>query len=154
MSNITLIWVITHIQVCKPRETMKEGGRKGKYRQYRWNYALLCNLGNFVSAFAKLRRGTISFIMSVCLSVRPSARNNSAPTGRIFMKFDIWGFFENLSRKFKCKNTVQPDKPRTRTVIIPCRQFACWIPKVKNTHSEYVIFIDFSRLQWFRVHAS
>ena len=26
---------------------------------------------------------------SSCLSVRPSARNNSAPTGRIFMKFDI-----------------------------------------------------------------
>jgi hypothetical protein len=26
---------------------------------------------------------------------------NSAPTGRIFMKFDILSFFENLSRKFK-----------------------------------------------------
>ena len=36
---------------------------------------------------------------SVC--VRPSARDNSAPTGRIFMKFDIWVFFENLLRKFK-----------------------------------------------------
>jgi len=33
--------------------------------------------------------------------VRPSAWNNSAPTGRIFMKFDIWVFFENLSRKLK-----------------------------------------------------
>jgi len=32
------------------------------------------------------------------LSVCPSAWNNSAPTGRIFMKFDIWEFFENLSR--------------------------------------------------------
>ena len=27
--------------------------------------------------------------------------NNSAPTRRIFMKFDTWIFFENLSRKFK-----------------------------------------------------
>jgi hypothetical protein len=35
--------------------------------------------------------------MSVC----PSAWNNSAPTGRIFMKFDIYVFFENLLRKFK-----------------------------------------------------
>ena len=26
---------------------------------------------------------------------------NLAPTRWIFMKFDIWGFFENLSRKFK-----------------------------------------------------
>jgi hypothetical protein len=35
----------------------------------------------------------------VCLSVRPSAWHNSAPIGRIFMKFDIRVFFENLSRK-------------------------------------------------------
>jgi hypothetical protein len=32
--------------------------------------------------------------------VRPSAQN-SAPTARIFMKFDILAFSENLSRKFK-----------------------------------------------------
>ena len=50
----------------------------------------------FLGAFAKLRKGNISFVTPV----RPSARNNSAPTGRIFMKFDIWVFFENLSRKF------------------------------------------------------
>ena len=37
---------------------------------------------------------------SLCLSIRPSAWSNSAPTGRIFMKFDIWVFFENLSGKF------------------------------------------------------
>jgi len=35
------------------------------------------------------------------MSVRLSAWNSSAPTGRIFMKFYIWVFFENLSRKFK-----------------------------------------------------
>jgi hypothetical protein len=40
-------------------------------------------------------------LASSCLSVRPSAWNNSAPTGRIFMKFNIRGFFENLSRKLK-----------------------------------------------------
>jgi hypothetical protein len=35
--------------------------------------------------FAKFRKAALSFIMSV----RLSARNNSVPTGRIFMKFDI-----------------------------------------------------------------
>jgi len=39
--------------------------------------------------------------LSVCLSVRPPAWNNLAPTKRIVMKVDIWVFFENLSRKFK-----------------------------------------------------
>ena len=34
------------------------------------------------------------------VSVCPSARNYSATTWRIFTKFDIWLFFETLSRKF------------------------------------------------------
>jgi len=40
-------------------------------------------------------------LTSSCLSVRLPARNNSAPNGRIFMKFGIWILLENLSRKFK-----------------------------------------------------
>jgi hypothetical protein len=55
--------------------------------------AVLCFLGGF----AKLRKETISFATPVPLS----AWNNSTPTARIFMKFDIWIFFENLSRQFK-----------------------------------------------------
>ena len=61
----------------------------------------------------KLRKANTGFIMSVCWSAifpacpptglffRLSAWNNSDPTVRIFMKFDIWVIFENLSRKFK-----------------------------------------------------
>jgi hypothetical protein len=37
--------------------------------------------------------------LSVCLAVRLSVWINSAATGRIFIKFDIWVFFENLFRK-------------------------------------------------------
>ena len=54
-----------------------------------------------LDAFAILWKPTISVVMSVCLSVRPSARNISAPSGRNFMKFCIWVFFENPSWKFK-----------------------------------------------------
>jgi len=50
---------------------------------------------------ANLRKAVISFIMSVplsiCPSVLPSAWDNSGPTGRIFMRFDISVFFEKLS---------------------------------------------------------
>jgi hypothetical protein len=42
-----------------------------------------------LGAFAKFRKATISFVMSVC----PSALNNSAPTGWIFKKFDSSVFF-------------------------------------------------------------
>ena len=50
-----------------------------------------------IGSFAKLRKATISFVMSSCLSicrsvsqsVRPSAGNNAAPTEWIFIKFDI-----------------------------------------------------------------
>ena len=40
-----------------------------------------------LGALAKLREATLSFVM--CLSVRPSSWNNSAPTGRVFTKFGI-----------------------------------------------------------------
>ena len=51
----------------------------------------------FLGAFPKLRKANISSVMSVRLSIW----NNSAPTGRIFMTFDIWGFFETPSRNFR-----------------------------------------------------
>ena len=52
---------------------------------------------HFLGAFAKLQRATISFVMSVRLSVW----NNWAPTGRLFATFGILVFLENLFRKFK-----------------------------------------------------
>ena len=45
----------------------------------------------------KIAKTTISFVMYA----RLSARKNSVPTRRIFMRFDIGLFSENLSRKFK-----------------------------------------------------
>jgi hypothetical protein len=58
---------------------------------------------NFISAvsvftrYHKKNSKSGYLLRHACLS----AWNNSAPTGRIFMKFDIWGFFANLSWKFK-----------------------------------------------------
>jgi hypothetical protein len=64
-------------------------------------------------AFTKFRKGTVSFVMSAHLSVGPSEWNNSAPTGRAFMKFVISVFFENLSRKFKFRYEVVLVSPLT-----------------------------------------
>jgi len=50
------------------------------------------------SDFRRVRKITESDLR---LSVRPSARNNSAPTGRIFMKFDM-----SVFRKFVVKIQV------------------------------------------------
>ena len=57
--------------------------------------------GWLLDAFAKLRKSTITVVMSIRLSVLLSAWNSSAPSERIFIKSDIWVFFENLSRNFK-----------------------------------------------------
>jgi hypothetical protein len=43
----------------------------------------------FLGAFAKLRKATSSFVMSVHLFVRLSTWNNSIPTGWILIKFNI-----------------------------------------------------------------
>jgi hypothetical protein len=53
---------------------------------------------SFLGTFATARNAIISYVVAVCLS----AWNNSASSGRIFVGFDIWVFFENLSKKFKC----------------------------------------------------
>ena len=52
--------------------------------------------------FRKMEKSKISFVMSaLCPSVLPFAWNKSTTTVRIFMKVNIWAFFENLSTKFK-----------------------------------------------------
>ena len=43
----------------------------------------------FSGAFAKWRKATINPAMHVRPPVYPSAWNNSAPTGQVFVKFDI-----------------------------------------------------------------
>jgi predicted AAA+ superfamily ATPase len=52
-------------------------------------------------AFTEFWKQTISFIRSVCPSVRPSVYINSVSTGRIAIKFDNWVFFESLSKKIQ-----------------------------------------------------
>jgi len=52
-----------------------------------------------LGAFAKLRIATVGFVMSVC----PSAWNNLAPTGGMFIKSELWAIFEQVSRNFKFK---------------------------------------------------
>jgi hypothetical protein len=51
------------------------------------------SLTSALGSFAKLQMQTVIFVMSVCLSVCPSTWSNSAPTGWIFMKFDILYIF-------------------------------------------------------------
>ena len=48
-----------------------------------------------LGAFAKLRKATICFVMSVCLS----AWNTSSPTRSILMKRDISDFFSKFCRE-------------------------------------------------------
>ena len=48
----------------------------------------------------KIVQMTIGFIVSVHSSTHLSVWNNLAPTGWVFIKFDIWVFSKNLSRKF------------------------------------------------------
>jgi hypothetical protein len=42
-----------------------------------------------LGAFANLRKKTVSFVISVCSHVCPSAWNNLPLTGHIFVKLDI-----------------------------------------------------------------
>jgi len=50
-------------------------------------------------AFAKFRKATFSFFISLCPSVHP--RETCSCQWNNCNKIDIWVFFENLSRKLK-----------------------------------------------------
>ena len=54
----------------------------------------------FLGCFRKIAKSDY-LLRHVCPSVHLTASNNSAPTGRIFMKFYVGVFFKNLARKFK-----------------------------------------------------
>jgi len=43
------------------------------------------------------------------------------------------------------ENTVKPDRSQ---MAIWRMRIACWIPKAKNTHSDYVMFIVFQLQPW------
>ena len=61
---------------------------------------LLCMDFSLLGAFAKLRKATISFVLSVCPSVRMEQLGSNWTDFRGILMF-VYFFFENLSRKFK-----------------------------------------------------
>ena len=78
--NSSVFWVIT--QPTKPEAGRIKVNRSGRLCFFEFFCSLL-------DVFSKFRKATISLVMSVIPSVRTSARNSSAPTGRILIKFDI-----------------------------------------------------------------
>ena len=77
------------------RELVTDNARTKQYKvKNEWSYTsapAICLHGMhratlpFLRAFVKLRKATVISVVSVL----PSAWNNSAPTGRIFIKFGI-----------------------------------------------------------------
>jgi len=78
-------------------------------------------LEEFLVESANLQKAAVSFAMSV----PPSVWNNSAPTGRVYMKFDISIFFKNLLRilKFHSNLTGTTDTLHEdlHTIVTVCR---------------------------------
>ena len=92
--SIIPLMLSIHLRLNK-KKRVKSRKLKVKQCSFGCRGTLDRNYFAFLGAFAKLRKAT------VCLSVRLSAWNNSAPTGRIITKFDISIFFENTSRESK-----------------------------------------------------
>ena len=61
-----------------------------------WLVNKMCgHIAEILGSFTKLREATCSFVMSAC-----PHRTNRLPQDWFCMEFDIWVYFENLSRKF------------------------------------------------------
>jgi hypothetical protein len=61
---------------------------------------------------------SLSVCLPVCQSAWLAAKNNSSPTGRIFMKFYISGFFEDVSRELNLKPSTSKQCSTCRPVYI------------------------------------
>jgi len=74
----------------------------------------------------------LSLFLSVCLSTW----NNSVPAGRIFMKYCILAFFENLSRNFKIHKLLTRITGTLRedqyTILITSRSFLLRIRNISD----------------------
>ena len=65
--------------------------------------------------------------LSVCLSVRPSAWNNSAPSGWIFVKFYIRKFYYNMRSILNiCSNLTIRTMPTCNYVTFYNKSFSPW----------------------------
>jgi hypothetical protein len=60
-------------------------------------------------------------------------------------------FFLFFSKKIMWKNIAHPERPY---ITVWRMSIACWVPKTKNIHSEYVILIAFLLQQWQYERAS
>jgi hypothetical protein len=111
----------------------------------------VCTCKEFLDAFEKLPKATASFVMSVGLSVRPSAWTTPVTTGEILMKFDIWvsKSTEKIQFSLKCGKSNG-----YFTGMIRCMRLVCRITKAKNTHSEYNILTAFTQQQWLLERSS
>jgi hypothetical protein len=78
-----VMYVITHLNKMKEYFSEEQGDMR-----------CCISLPSFLNAFAKLRKATISFVMSVRPCIRP--RETMAPTIQILMKLDIWAFFSKM----------------------------------------------------------
>ena len=84
------------MHVWANKSCVKDGDIQTVYHNTYW----------FYRAFEKLqKKKTISFAIPAC----PSAWNNSAPTGRIFMEYGIWVFLisvKNIRDYLTLRSTV------------------------------------------------
>jgi hypothetical protein len=64
----------------------------------------------FLGTFAKLRKATTTFIMSISPSVRlPACPHGTTSTGRFFKKFDI-SIFKKKKKVGKIQDSLKSDK--------------------------------------------
>jgi len=99
--------------------------------------AVLYSLCTFRCVRKITRKKTISFVMYVCPSFRPSASacHNSAPTERIFMKFDIWRLLENFI-KLSLKSDNNNGHFTWKRSGFGGLEVACWplVPNFAGSH--------------------
>jgi hypothetical protein len=122
--------ISNHLQIntasC-PRKPVFYGRMHNTFLSHVLSISFFIYLFCFWYSFVKLQKTTVTFVISVCPSVHPSTCNSSAPTERIFKKYNSWVFFrksvDNIQVSFKF------DKNNVYCTVLYCIVLYCtWKP--------------------------
>jgi hypothetical protein len=123
----TLTNLYIHCSIVKCKTGLRQEHILQNKRQQQYNEILLVAIfPRFVCFFVRLAHSQNSekwLLASPYLSVCVSAWNNSGVAGRIFIKLNIWGFFENLSREFKFDYNMTKNNSKTDVNLWYLAQF-------------------------------
>jgi hypothetical protein len=116
-------------------------------RKYKFHY-------NFTRITSTLRVDICTFVIISRLTFLRMRDVSDKVIAKIKTHFMFNNFFENIVLCMRYVEKYGRARQATCDNLLRHTCYACWVTKVRDTHSEYVISTAFSQRKWFRESVS